>query len=271
MTSSLRFRTVFLSDVHLGRRDARAEYLLDFLRHTDSQQLYLVGDIVDFWSLKNGWYWPQVNNEVVKTILRKARNGTRVVYIPGNHDETLRDYCGMEFSAVRIEREALHRTADGRRLLVTHGDHFDGIVINSRWIAGLGSGVYEALLFLNRGYNFVRRKLGRPYWSLSSYIKYAVKNAMQYIENYEAVAMREVSHRHLDGIVCGHIHHAAVRQSGPITYCNSGDWVESCTALAEDFTGRIRVVRWASESALLLDRGEEIENCDRDGRLVATN
>ena len=270
MANPLKFRTVFLSDVHLGRKDTHSEYLLDFLRHTDSQYLYLVGDIVDFWSLKNGWYWPQINNEIVKTILSKAGRGTRVVYIPGNHDETFRDYWGMEFNAVCVEREAVHQTADGRKLLVTHGDEFDAIVLNSRWIADIGGYAYEALLMLNRGYNYLRRKLGRPYWSLSSFLKHAVKNALQYIENYERAAMLEASHRRMDGIVCGHIHHAAVRQRGRITYCNAGDWVESCTALAEDFTGHIRVVRWASESALLLDRGEDMANSD-GGRLVSTD
>lgn len=265
--SPLRYRAIFVSDVHLGTRDAQGEFLLDFLRHTSSQYLYLVGDIFDLWKMKNGWYWPTINNEIVRLVLDKALNGTEVLYIPGNHDEAIRDYTGTEINGVRIAEEAVHRTADGKEMLVMHGDEFDAVVKHNRWItflAFVGGGFYEVLVLANRWFNHLRRRLGFQYWSLSAYIKHKVKNAVQYMRNFETAVMLESRRRKVDGLICGHIHRAAIEVMEGVIYANSGDWVESCTALTEDDYGRLRVVRWAEESALLLDQEELYANSDRD-------
>jgi UDP-2,3-diacylglucosamine pyrophosphatase LpxH len=244
-----RHRTVWISDVHLGTRGCNAMLLVDFLRSIECETLYLVGDIVDGWRLKKGWYWPDAHNEVVRRLLKMAHAGTRVVFIAGNHDEMLRDYAGMSFGGVEVALEAVHETADGRRLLVTHGDTFDGVVLYARWLAFLGDKAYGLLLRSNIWVNAIRRALKLPYWSLSSYLKRRVKNAVQYVCSYEEAVAHEAIQRGLDGIVCGHIHCAEIRQIGGITYYNDGDWVESCTALAEDFTGRIAIIDWAREAA----------------------
>ena len=181
--------------------------------------------------------------------MRKARKGTNVVYVPGNHDEAARQYCQLTFGDVRVQEEAIHATADGRKLLVIHGDQFDGIVRYARWLAILGDWAYTTALRLNTWYNWGRRRLGLPYWSLSAYLKHRVKNAVQFIGNYEAAVASEARRRGVDGVVCGHIHHAEIRDIGGILYCNDGDWVESCTALVEDFDGRLRIVHWAEEMA----------------------
>jgi UDP-2,3-diacylglucosamine pyrophosphatase LpxH len=240
-----RYRAIFLSDVHLGTRGCNAELLLDFLRSTDSDYLYLVGDIVDGWRLKKGWYWPQAHNDVVQKLLRKARKGTRVLYIPGNHDEALRDYVGLQFGGVSVVEDAIHETADGRRLLVLHGDRFDAVVKYAKWVAHLGDQAYVALLAVNTWFNLARRKLGFAYWSLSAYLKHKVKNAVEYIGDFEAALAEEARRRGADGVVCGHIHSAEMRDVGGILYCNDGDWVESCTALVEHESGELEIVRWA--------------------------
>ncbi len=244
-----RYRTVWISDVHLGTRGCNAEMLVDFLRAVECETLYLVGDIVDGWRLRRGWYWPDAHNEVVRRVLKMAHRGTRVVFIAGNHDEMLRDYAGMSFGGVELALEAVHETADGRKLLVTHGDSFDGVVLYAKWLAFLGDKAYSVLLRSNIWVNAIRRRLKLPYWSLSSYMKKRVKNAVQYIGNYEEAVAHEALQRGLDGIVCGHIHSAEIRQIDGITYYNDGDWVESCTALAEDFQGAIAIVDWAKECA----------------------
>ena len=249
----LKLRSVFVSDVHLGTRDARVEYLLDFLRHVEADNLYLVGDILDLWKLRRGWFWPALNNELVHHVLGMARAGTRVVYVPGNHDERARDYAGANFNGVEIAREAMHDTADGRRLLVLHGDEFDCVVLNSRWLAGLGAEAYDALLRLNRVFNICRRRLGFGYWSLSAYVKHRVKNAVNFISRFEHTVAAEARRRGADGVVCGHIHHACLEEIEGVTYANCGDWVESCTALAEDLDGRLHIIRWVEEGAWLLD------------------
>lgn len=242
-------RTVWISDVHLGTRGCNAAMLVDFLRSIECQTLYLVGDIVDGWRLRKGWYWPDAHNEVVRRVLKMAHRGTRVVFIAGNHDEMLRDYAGMSFGGVELVLEAVHETADGRKLLVTHGDGFDGVVLYARWLAFLGDKAYGLLLRSNIWVNAIRRRFKLPYWSLSSYMKKRVKNAVQYIGSYEQAVAHEAMSRGLDGIVCGHIHCAEIRQIGGITYYNDGDWVESCTALAEDAQGHITIIDWARESA----------------------
>lgn len=242
-------RAVWISDVHLGTRGCNASMLVDFLRSIECETLYLVGDIVDGWRLRKGWYWPDAHNEVVRRVLKMAHRGTRVVFIAGNHDEMLRDYAGMSFGGVEIALEAVHETADGRKLLITHGDSFDSVVLYAKWLAFLGDQAYSLLLRTNIWVNAIRRALKLPYWSLSSYMKKRVKNAVQYVCSYEEAVAHEALHRGLDGIVCGHIHCAEIRQIGGITYYNDGDWVESCTALAEDFQGAITIIDWAREAA----------------------
>ncbi len=245
-----RYRTIFISDVHLGTRGSKAAFLLDFLRATESEYLYLVGDMVDGWRLKKFWYWPQQHNDVVQKLLRKARKGTKVVYVPGNHDEGLRQYCETHLGGVQVALEAVHMTADGRRLLVIHGDEFDGVVRYARWLALLGDWAYDLALRLNHVFNIVRRHLGYPYWSLSAYLKFKVKNAMQFITEFADAIAGEALRRGFDGVVCGHIHHAEVRHLNGVLYCNDGDWVESCTALVEHFDGRLEVLRWMEVRAL---------------------
>lgn len=244
-----RYRTVWISDVHLGTRGCNAALLVDFLRSVDCQTLYLVGDIVDGWRLRKGWYWPDAHNEVVRRLLKMAHRGTRVVFVAGNHDEVLRDYAGLTFGGVELVMEAIHVTADGRRLLVTHGDSFDGVVLYARWLAFLGDAAYGLLLRANIAFNAVRRRLRMPYWSLSAHLKRKVKNAVQYVCSFEEAVTREAEERGFDGIVCGHIHCAEIRRIGDITYYNDGDWVESCTALAEDADGHIHIIDWARETA----------------------
>jgi UDP-2,3-diacylglucosamine pyrophosphatase LpxH len=245
ITDVLKFRTIWISDIHLGTRGSQAELLLDFLKNTESKYLYLVGDIVDGWRMKRKWHWSQAHNDVVQKLLRKARKGTRLVYIPGNHDENFRDFAGRRFGHVVVLRDAVHRMADGRRFLVLHGDEFDGVVLYAKWLAALGDGAYELALSLNRYLNVLRRKLGLPYWSLSAYLKHKVKNAVQYISSYEEAIVAQARRRKLDGVICGHIHTAELRDIDGITYANDGDWVESCTALVEHFDGRLEILRWA--------------------------
>jgi UDP-2,3-diacylglucosamine pyrophosphatase LpxH len=249
--NTLRYRSIFISDVHLGFRGCRAEFLLDFLHRTESEYLYLVGDIVDVWEMRNRLFWPQAHNNVIRTILGKAKRGTKVIYIPGNHDEVLRDYAGMDFGNVSIRRDAVHETADAKRLLILHGDEFDSVVQCSRLLAMLGNRVYDWLLYLNRWLNVFRRKLGFPYWSLASYLKHKVKNAMQFISDYEHAVVREVRRRNADGVVCGHIHRAEITHHEGILYCNDGDWVESCTALIEKHDGRLELVNWTEQQTLI--------------------
>lgn len=266
----LRYRAIWISDVHLGIRACNAEFLLDFLKQTESEYLYLVGDMIDFWSMRTSWYWPQLHNQVVQLILAKAAKGTKVIYVPGNHDEMFRDYVGKTFSGVKICAEAIHKTVDGRKLLVMHGDEFDSIVKHSKWLAILGSQMYEFLLWANRGVNYFRRKFGFPYWSLAAYLKHKVKNAVSYISKFEQAVVHEARKRNFDGVICGHIHKATIENFDGILYCNDGDWVESCTALVEDASGALAIIHWAEESVLLLKEGE-YENCYSNGRLAPAN
>lgn len=239
------FRTIWISDTHLGTAGCQAELLLDFLKSTDCETLYLVGDIVDGWQLKRGWYWPPRHNDIVRCVLKKAKHGTRVVYVPGNHDEAFRDYTGLNLGGVELVPEALHLTVDGRKLLVLHGDEFDGVVMYARWLAFLGDYAYTLLLKTNGLLNRVRRRLGLPYWSLSSELKKRVKNAVQFISSFEQAVAHAATERGASGVVCGHIHTAEIRTIGDVTYYNDGDWVESCTALVEHSDGRMEIVDWA--------------------------
>jgi len=247
-----RYRTIWISDIHLGTRGCKAEFLLDFLRETESETLYLVGDIVDGWRLKRSWYWPQLHNDVVQKLLRKARKGTRVVYIPGNHDELLRRFLEINIGQIEVVSEAVHVTADGRKLLVLHGDEFDAIVRYARWLAFLGDWAYNLALAANYWINVLRRRLGLSYWSLSAYLKQRVKNAVEYISRFERAVAEAAAKRGADGVVCGHIHHAEIREIAGVTYCNDGDWVESCTALVEHADGRLEILRWVEDQAAFL-------------------
>ena len=242
-----RYRTVWISDIHLGTRGCNAAMLVDFLRSFEAETIYLVGDIVDGWRLRKGWYWPDAHNEVVRRLLKMAHNGTRVVLVAGNHDEMFRDYAGMSFGGIELALEAEHVTADGRRLLVIHGDSFDSVVLYARWLAFLGDKAYELLLRFNSVFNTARRWMNLPYWSLSAHLKRKVKNAVQYVCSFEEALAHEAASRGFAGIVCGHIHCAEIRQIGDITYYNDGDWVESCTALVEDRAGAMRIVDWTQE------------------------
>jgi UDP-2,3-diacylglucosamine pyrophosphatase LpxH len=241
--TTARYRTIWLSDIHLGTRACQARALLDFLDTHECEFLYLVGDIVDFWRLKRTPYWAQLHSDVIRTVLSKARSGTTVTLVPGNHDEYLRGFCDLQLNNIMITREAVHRTADGRLLLVVHGDEFDGITRCHRWVALTGDVGYDALLVLNRWFNRARRSLGLPYWSLSAFVKGRVKRAVSFITAFETALAHEASRRDLHGVVCGHIHRAEIRDIGGILYCNTGDWVESCTALVERMDGRLELLR----------------------------
>ncbi|CAL8473504.1 UDP-2,3-diacylglucosamine diphosphatase [Caballeronia sp. S22] len=239
-----RYRTIWLSDIHLGSGGCQAQYLLDFLRHHESEYLYLVGDIIDGWQLRKGWFWPQAHNDVVQKILRKARKGTQVVFIPGNHDEAARQFCDLAFGDIHVRGEAFHTTLAGKRLWIVHGDLFDGVIQHAKWLAYLGDTAYTMILLLNRWFNRVRSKLGFNYWSLSQYLKHQVKNAVNFISQFERVMTDEARRRGCDGVVCGHIHKAEIRDIDGVLYCNDGDWVESLSALVETYEGELKIVYW---------------------------
>ena len=234
---SLRLRTVWISDLHLGTPGCQAKALLHFLRHVECETLFLVGDIIDGWQLRRQWYWPQAHNDVVQKLLRKARKGTRVIFVPGNHDEFARRYLGNNFGGVDV--------VEGRQLWVTHGDLFDGVIQCAKWLAYVGDWAYELTLRINRHFNSLRARLGLPYWSLSKYLKLKVKRAVSYVGDFEAAVAREARARGAHGVVCGHIHHAEMRMIDGILYCNDGDWVESLTALVEHSDGRLEIVDWS--------------------------
>jgi len=266
----LRVRSIFISDIHLGTPGCQAEALLDFLRQTDSKYLYLVGDIIDGWQLKRRWYWHQTHNDVIQKVLRKARKGTKVVYIAGNHDEAVRHFLGVAFGGIAIEPEADHVTADGRRMLVTHGDLFDAVVNNAKWLAHVGDFLYMATLKVNRWFNHARARLGLPYWSLAQYLKHKVKNAVSYIGEFEAALAAEARRRGFDGVICGHIHKAEIRDVGGILYCNDGDWVESLTALVELDSGELKLVNWKGEGLAHTAGHRRMDSADQWGRGIAT-
>jgi UDP-2,3-diacylglucosamine pyrophosphatase LpxH len=245
----LQVRTAWISDLHLGTPGCQAVRLLEFLRALECDTLYLVGDIIDGWQLRRSWYWPQTHNDVVQKLLRKARKGTRVVFVPGNHDEFARKYVEHNFGGVDVVEDAVHLTADGRALWITHGDLFDGVIQYARWLAYLGDTAYEILLKLNRHLNSWRARMGLPYWSLSKYLKLKVKRAVSYIGDFEAAVAHEARRRGAHGVVCGHIHHAEMREIDGVLYANDGDWVESLTALVEHADGRLEIVDWGAWSA----------------------
>lgn len=237
-------RALFVSDVHLGTRGCQAELLLDFLNHYRSDQIYLVGDIIDGWRLKSRWYWPRSHDDVIAAILAKAQMGTRVRYIPGNHDAFLREWLGTSFAGIEVIDRAFHETADGQHYLVLHGDQFDLVATHARWLALLGDGMYQAALVANTSLNRVRRKRGLPYWSLSAWAKLKVKEVVNFIGNFESLVASEARRANVQGVICGHIHHAAMHDNFGVRYINTGDWVESCTAVVEHLDGRFEIVRW---------------------------
>jgi UDP-2,3-diacylglucosamine pyrophosphatase LpxH len=255
-----RYRSVFISDTHLGTRGSRADFLADFLRRTSAEQIYLVGDIIDGWKLRRGWYWDSHHDDVVNLLLRHARAGTKITYVPGNHDELVRRYLhlGLEIAGIRFADEAEHVTAAGERLLVIHGDQFDSVVRYARLLAVLGDWAYTGALVLNRWFNIARARFGYPYWSLSAYLKRQVKEAVKAIDRFEVALAAEAAARGFDGVVCGHIHHPEMRMVNGVRYINDGDWVESCTALVEHHDGRLELLDWAALNRLsfLAPRGE---------------
>jgi UDP-2,3-diacylglucosamine pyrophosphatase LpxH len=240
-------RTLFISDIHLGTRASQAEAFLDFIKVHEADTIFLVGDIIDFWRVRRGPIWPQSHNDVLQKILRKVRKGTRVIFIPGNHDEALRSYCGMNFGGIEIHHDFLHVAADGTRVLVMHGDEFDVVVRYARWLAFLGDRGYEFALWCNHPLNWIRRRFGFGYWSLSAYLKLRIKSAVSFIGEFEHAIATEARKRDADAVICGHIHHAADRMIEGIRYLNCGDWVESCTAIAEGHDGEFLMIQWREE------------------------
>ncbi|MEZ5644193.1 MAG: UDP-2,3-diacylglucosamine diphosphatase [Burkholderiaceae bacterium] len=245
-----RYRAVFISDLHLGTPGCQARALLDFLREHPSESLYLVGDIIDGWQLRRRWFWPQAHNDVVQKILRRARKGCRVVFVPGNHDEFARQFVGHHFGGIEVQYEAVHTTADERHLWVIHGDHFDGVIQGAKWLAYLGDNLYEFSLRLNRHLNSWRARLGLPYWSLSQYLKHRVKSALNYVTDFERAVATEARRRGYQGVVCGHIHRPEMRAIDGTLYCNDGDWVESLSALVEHRDGTLELVHWHAQAHL---------------------
>jgi len=241
------FNTIWISDVHLGSKGAKAKELLHFLEHTQSKKLYLVGDIIDCWQLRKRWYWPQSHNDVMQKILSKARQGTKVIYIPGNHDDMARQFVDNSFGEIDILMDDVHETQNGLKMWVMHGDLFDGVIQHARWLAYIGDGLYTILLGVNVVYNGIRRFFNLEYWSLSQFLKQKVKQAVSLISAFETAMVNETKRRKCDGVICGHIHKAEIKQMDGILYANDGDWVESMTALIEDASGELKILPWAQE------------------------
>jgi UDP-2,3-diacylglucosamine pyrophosphatase LpxH len=241
------YRTIWISDVHLGTRGCNDRMLIDFLDHVDSEYLYLVGDIIDGWRMKKRFYWPERHNAIVRRVMKRAKRGTQVIYIPGNHDEMFRQFAGMNFGGVEIRSRATHTTADGRKLLVVHGDEFDAVVLAHRWLAFLGDWAYRTLMQLNVFVNVVRRTMGLEYWSLSKHAKHKVKGAVSVISRFEEAVAHEAKSVGADGVVCGHIHTAEIRDFDGTIYYNDGDWVEGCNALVEHMDGTMELLHWPDE------------------------
>jgi UDP-2,3-diacylglucosamine pyrophosphatase LpxH len=263
------YRTIWLSDIHLFSRGCQADMLLDFLRWNDAESYYLVGDIIDFWAMRRTHFFPQEHNDVIQKFLRKARKGSKVRYVPGNHDEGVRGLfplLPLQFGGIELLPDAIHVTADGKRLLVIHGDQFDGVMLYAKWLAFLGDRAYGLLIRMNKMFNGIRRTFGLPYWSLSRYVKYKVKEAVKFISRFEEALVTEARRRGCDGVVCGHIHHAELRVIDGIVYANDGDWVESCTALVEHFDGRLELIHWQMRGVTEAADAEE-----RDDLLVPSS
>ena len=258
-----RYRAVFVSDMHLGTKGCRSDFLADFLEQISCEKLFLVGDIIDGWRLRKSWYWDAHHDRVVRSILRHAKRGTEIVYVPGNHDEMFRAWLPQaheqgahqfEVAGIEMRRETTHVTANGKRLLVMHGDEFDGVVRYAKFLAHVGDSAYTGALVVNRWFNAMRRVMGYDYWSLSQWLKRQVKEAVKAIDRFETALSADAARRGFDGVVCGHIHNAEMRMINGVLYCNTGDWVESCTALVEHSDGRLELVDWAARNKLSLFR-----------------
>ena len=263
------FRTLFISDVHLGSQGCQADLLLDFLRHHSAEKVYLVGDIIDGWRLKKNWYWPQMHNDVVQKLLRLARKGAEVYYLPGNHDEFLRSYLGTHFGGVQVVDRVIHETADGRRFLVIHGDQFDIVVRHAKWLATLGDNAYVLAIKLNTYMNRFRRALGLSYWSLSAWAKMRVKSAVNFVGEFEKALCVEAERCDVDGVICGHIHHAIMHNDFGIEYINTGDWVESCTVVAEDDEGTMQIIRWTELTDNLEKLKDKVDREKKNRKTIA--
>lgn len=246
-SNKVKVKSIFISDVHLGFPGCSAKYLLDFLRNSECEKIYLVGDIIDFLYMRKKMYWPQEHNDVIRTVLIKAKHGTQVIYVPGNHDDIIRLHNETVLGNVLVQNEIVHETADGKRFLVLHGDQFDSVVKHSPLLVLVGSKLYDWLLKANRIVSYIRYQLGLPYWSLAAALKHKVKGAVNYISNFETAVSRMVRQRNVDGMICGHIHRAEIRKINDVLYCNCGDWVESCTALIENNDGRLEILNWTEQ------------------------
>jgi len=253
---------VWLSDIHLGYKDCKAKYLLDFLDHIETKYLYLVGDIVDVWSLSRQFHWPAEHSQVVRKLIKMAKEGVNITYVPGNHDSTFREYCGEAFGAIQMARQTLHVTQLGKRMLVTHGDEFDELIRFSRFISIIGDTAYDFLLFVTRYNNYFRKQFGYGYWSLATHIKGRLANAKQAISLFETAALDRAKREGYDGIVCGHIHHPNVVERDGVIYCNDGDWVESCTTLVEKNDGVLELWHWSDRSQCIKRLTGEKINAD---------
>lgn len=265
-----RYRAIFISDIHMGTKRAQTRFLLDFLRVTELDWLYIVGDFVDNWALEKAWFWDQLHNDLIQKVLRKARKGTKVIYIPGNHDDKFRDFKNLRMGRVAVLEDAIHHGANGKRYLVLHGDKFDGVVRYAPWLARLGDRAYEVSMMINGAVNRCRRLFRLPYWSLSAYLKFKVKKAVEFISHFEDAVVREARQRGAQGVICGHIHTPDDRMIDGIHYLNDGDWVESCTALIEHYDGRFEIIEWAKlRDTLLLESAHA--DSHRNGRLVPAN
>ena len=254
------YRSIWISDLHLGTEGNKSEMLLEFLKSNESTYLYLVGDIIDAWRMKKKMYWHQDHNDIVQKILRKARKGTKVTLIPGNHDELLKKFTDFSFGKISIKKRGIHQLADGRKALILHGDEFDAIILNAKWLAKIGSALYEFILKVNDLFNFCRRKLGFSYWSLSQYLKGQTKHAINFIGNFEFAVSDSAKRANADVVICGHIHRPEIKKIDNILYCNDGDWVESCTALVEDEFGNLTLIDWGVEREKIKDRKLNSEN-----------
>lgn len=248
MSQNFHHRALFLSDIHLGTKGCQAELLLSFLKQHEAEYIYLIGDIFDGWRLRKGWYWPQSHNDVVQKILRKARKGSKIIYIPGNHDEVMRSYFGTHFGGIEVKESDIFEGVTGKKFLIIHGDQFDVVIKNAKWLAHVGDWAYETVLGLSALLNKFRSLWGGQYWSLSRWAKYKVKSAVNFIGDYEDILSSEAKKHGADGIICGHIHHPTIKQINNVSYLNTGDWVESCTAIVENFDGEFELIYWAHEN-----------------------
>ena len=244
------YRTIWISDLHIGSTQCQSDVLLDFLKYNDSEKLYLVGDIIDFWSLSKKMYWTTDHNTIIQKILRKARQGTEIIYIPGNHDENIRDYENYVFGDIVVKVSDVHTTAAGKRFLIVHGDEYDAVARHHKWLAKIGSVGYDWLIALNRFWRVFRRLFGiQSQFSLAAYIKFKVKNAVQFISDYEETIVHTLRNENLDGVICGHIHHAEIKQIDNFLYVNTGDFVESCTAIVEHHNGKLELIKWKKQAS----------------------